>query len=100
VLYDAGAQTGALNRLFSAWPRKVGVEAKLARPFDPSTLLPDTRTVFRYSGSLTTPPCTEGVLWNVMRRTMTDTKQTFEAFSRRYQINAREVWPLNDRKIE
>jgi carbonic anhydrase len=100
VLFDVGAASASLGGLFAAWPRKVGVEAKLAKAFDPRTLLPETRTVFRYTGSLTTPPCTEGVMWNVMRRTLTDSRAHLDSFGQHYKINAREVWPLNDRKIE
>jgi carbonic anhydrase len=100
VLYDAGAESRPLDGLWAKWPRKVGAEDKLRKPFDPTALLPETRTVFRYSGSLTTPPCTEGVLWNVMRRTRSDGKPALDAFSRHYPRNAREVQPQNDRKIE
>ena len=100
VLYDAGAESRPLDALWAKWPRKVGAEDKLRKPVDPAALLPETRTVFRYSGSLTTPPCTEGVMWNVMRRTRSDGKPSLDAFSRHYPHNAREVQPQNDRKIE
>jgi carbonic anhydrase len=100
VLYDIGAESRPLARLWSKWPRKVGVEDKLAKPFDPGELLPETRTVFRYTGSLTTPPCMEGVMWNVMRRVPSDSKAALDGFARHYTANARGVQPLNGRKIE
>jgi carbonic anhydrase len=100
VLYDAGPESKPLAGLLAKWPRDVGIPEKLSRPFDPSVLLPDTRTVFRYTGSLTTPPCTEGVLWNVMRRTMTDGKEQVDVFGRHYPHNVRDAQPLNERKIE
>ncbi|HET9622598.1 MAG TPA: carbonic anhydrase family protein [Kofleriaceae bacterium] len=100
VLYDSGAESKPLGQLWSAWPHKVGVATKLGKPFDPSELLPETRTVFRYTGSLTTPPCTEGVVWSVMRRTLSDSKAHLAAFASHYPHNAREVQPLGDRKIE
>ena len=56
--------------------------------------------MFRYAGSLTTPPCTEGVLWNVMRRTLSDARSHFEVFGLHYKLNDREVQPLGDRKIQ
>jgi carbonic anhydrase len=62
--------------------------------------LPETRTVFRYTGSLTTPPCTEGVMWNVMRRAMTDSKPHLGEVARRYPHSARDLQPPGQRKIE
>lgn len=100
VLYDAGADSRPLAALWPPWPRKVGVADKLPRPFDPTALLPETRTVYRYAGSLTTPPCSEGVLWNVMRRTPSDGRRHLEAFGERFQHNAREVQARNDRPVE
>jgi carbonic anhydrase len=100
VLYDVGADSKALAGVWSKWPRKVGVEDKLRKPFDPSALLPETRTAFRYAGSLTTPPCSEGVVWNVMRRTLSESRKHLTLFSQHYSLNARDPQPLNDRKIE
>ncbi len=99
VLYDAGADSHALEPLYQKWPTKKEVEAKLKKPFDPLALLPITRTVYRYSGSLTTPPCSEGVVWNVMRRSMSETKQHIDAIASHYK-NARSVQTLGDRKVQ
>jgi carbonic anhydrase len=100
VLFDAGADAKGLDPVWAKWPKKVGVEEKLRKPIDPTALLPDSRKVFRYEGSLTTPPCAEGVIWNVMRRTLSEGKARIDAFGRHYPNNAREVQALNDRKIE
>lgn len=100
VLYDSGAASSPLGEIWARWSRKTGGEDRLKKPFDPKGLLPDTRTVFRYTGSLTFPPCAEGVIWNVMRRTLTDSKPHLDAFARRYPHNIRPVQPLNERKIE
>jgi carbonic anhydrase len=100
VLYDIGAESKPLAALWPPWPRKAGVADKLAKPFDPTSLLPETRTVYRYTGSLTTPPCSEGVLWNVMRRTPSDGRRHLEAFAEKFQRNAREVQSRNDRSVD
>jgi len=100
VLYDAGAEVKPLAGLWASWPHNRGVADKLHKPFDPSVLLPETRTLFRYTGSLTSPPCSEGVMWNVMRRTPSDSKAHLDAFALHYNHNARDVQPLGDRKIE
>lgn len=49
----------------------VGDITALTQPFSPSALLPDDRhTFFRYHGSLTTPPCTESVIWTILHKTV------------------------------
>ena len=85
--------------MWDRWPAERSQEVSLGS-FDPTDLLPEVREVMRYEGSLTTPPCSEGVLWNVMRRPLSDGKQHLEVFAQHYQHNAREVQPRNDRKIE
>ena len=65
--------------------------------FDASTLLPQGRTTFRYEGSLTTPPCTEGVQWLVMQQTVTAPAQAVAAFEQLVGDTARPLQPLNGR---
>jgi carbonic anhydrase len=99
IMYDAGAESKALEPVWSKWPKRTGVEDKLRKPFDPNRLLPETRTAYRYNGSLTTPPCSEGVTWNVLRRTMTDSKSHLDLLRLHYPNNARPVLPRGDRQI-
>jgi carbonic anhydrase len=99
VLYDLGAASQALGTVWARWPRKVGAEDKLPKPIDPVALLPETRSLYRYSGSLTTPPCTEGVVWNVLRRTMTDSKTNLDILRLHYPVNARPVLPRGARDV-
>jgi carbonic anhydrase len=100
VLYDVGAESRPLAGLWPPLSRKVGVADKLPRPFNPTALLPETRTVFRYGGSLTTPPCTEGVLWNVMRRTLSDGRRHMAQFGEHFNHNARDLQPRNERTVQ
>jgi carbonic anhydrase len=98
VRFAAGTASAAMTPVWAAAPAKGG-KAKVAR-FDPATLLPRDRSAYRYDGSLTTPPCSEGVEWIVMRRTATDSAAHIEAFEKRFGANARPVQPLFDRAIE
>ncbi|KAJ7976131.1 Alpha carbonic anhydrase [Quillaja saponaria] len=72
--------------------------------FDVKHLERKTRRYFRYHGSLTTPPCTEKVTWNVLGKVRTISKQQLELLKAPLQQacknNARPVQPLNGRKIE
>lgn len=100
VLYDTGADSKALASVWKKWPAKQNAEKKLDKAFDPTALLPESRNVYRYEGSLTTPPCSEGVVWNVMRRTMTDSKADLTLVGLHMTPNARPVQPLGERTIE
>jgi carbonic anhydrase len=100
VLYDVGDASATLDKVWKKWPSKPNQPKALSGKLDPSTLLPDNRSVFRYEGSLTTPPCTEGVVWNVMRRTRTDSQAHLDLFKTHYANNARPVATLGDRDVE
>jgi len=67
-------------------------------PYD--GLLPANRDYYRYNGSLTTPPCTEGVRWVVMKQPMTISKEQLEAFKTTLGFdNNRPVQPVNARPV-
>jgi carbonic anhydrase len=51
-------------------------------------------------GSLTTPPCTEGVRWYVLRMAESISAEQVAAFGAIYPANARPVQPLNDRPVQ
>jgi carbonic anhydrase len=62
--------------------------------------LPERREYYTYMGSLSEPPCTEGVLWIVMRQTMQASPAQMALFSRLYPLNARPVQPSYGRVIK
>jgi carbonic anhydrase len=69
-----------------------------AGEFDPDTLLPESHDFFHYRGSLTTPPCTEGVAWRVMAEPITiSAAQLDELTSHFAEENNRPVQPRNGR---
>ena len=68
VFIRAGKENAALARAFQSLPAKEG--DKVAPPgetIDAGALLPADKTFFTYAGSLTTPPCTEGITWYVLK---------------------------------
>jgi carbonic anhydrase len=67
---------------------------------DPSDALPVRREYFTYMGSLTEPPCTEGVLWMVFKQPMQASPAQMALFSRLYPLNARPVQPTAGRMIK
>jgi len=67
--------------------------------FDASKLVPPQKTFYFYPGSLTTPPCTEGVDWIVFNTPVELSQQQIVAFRAKFPPNARPIQPLNGRKI-
>ena len=67
---------------------------------DPTKLLPETPGYFTFMGSLTTPPCTEGVLWIVMKQPIQVSDDQIRIFSRLYRNNARPTQATGDRLIK
>jgi carbonic anhydrase len=66
---------------------------------NPEALIRKGGPVFRYQGSLTTPPCTEGIEWAVFKRPITMSKQQLQAFRDAYPDNARPIQPRGGRQI-
>jgi carbonic anhydrase len=63
-------------------------------------LLPNNKTHYRYSGSLTTPPCSENVLWHVMKHPIKVSNKHYDAFVKLIGENARPVQPLHGRPLK
>lgn len=68
--------------------------------FDWAKLLPSNKQTIRYSGSLTTPPCSEGVKWNVMSTAITMDQAQINTFLEAYSGNNRPIQPLNGRLVQ
>ncbi len=67
--------------------------------FDPGKLLPTNRGYFAYSGSLTTPPCTEGVEWRLLKQEITISKEQLKLIAGLIGRNARLAQPIYMRKV-
>jgi carbonic anhydrase len=62
-------------------------------------LLPAEHITYQYQGSLTTPPCSEGVQWMVMRDAVTLSQAQIDALAAAYEGNARPIQPIGDRDV-
>ena len=89
VLLERGGSSGALAPIFDELPDDLNVHHELSAPFDPEDFLPADRTHYRYEGSLTTPPCTEGVQWVVLAEPATVSDEHMAQFAERIHFNAR-----------
>lgn len=97
VLIEEGAASTALAPVFDAMPAEADSTHDLADPLDLEAILPAKRRYYRYSGSLTTPPCTQGVTWLVLRRPITLSPGQIRAFTDLTGTNSRPVQDLNGR---
>jgi carbonic anhydrase len=99
VLIAGGAENPALVPLIGAIPGKVGRDVRLRDVFDPAGLLPEDRRAYRYPGSLTTPPCTEGVSWVVMATPIQASGPQIAALARALHGNSRPPQARGDRQL-
>jgi carbonic anhydrase len=99
VLFHTANSNPLVKTLFTSIPNEKGKERVTSKMINAVDLLPSSRAYFTFSGSLTTPPCTEGVTWFVLRTPMTLSRAELALFSERYPHNARPIQALNSRRI-
>ncbi len=64
-----------------------------------SDLLPRDLRYYKYTGSITTPPCIEGMQWYILQRPIEISEDQLRAFQALFPVNARPVQPLNGRRV-
>jgi carbonic anhydrase len=99
LLIDRGPAHPVVQTVWNNLPLEQGEEAPARAALGLPMLLPNDRRYYTYMGSLTTPPCTEGVQWVVMRTPQTATPEQLDLFARIYPLNARPVQASNGRRI-
>jgi carbonic anhydrase len=100
VLFEEGDENKALKAVFSGLPAKAGDSVTLASGFNTMDVLPAYKGYYKFVGSLTTPPCSEGVRWQVLKQRVELSKAQIAAFRKLYKMNARPVQPLHGRKVD
>ena len=100
ILLEHGEENPLIQTLWNNLPLEVGQELTPDVPIDLNTLLPKDRTYWTYMGSLTTPPCSEEVIWMVFRQPQPVSPDQIAIFSRLYRNNARPIQPINNRLIK
>jgi carbonic anhydrase len=109
VLLKAGRANATIRQLWDVMPR---TESKVLPDFshseeevagveiNPAGLLPDNLAYYTYMGSVTAPPCTEGVRWYVLKAPVEISAKQIEEFARLYPHDVRPVQPLNGRVVQ
>jgi carbonic anhydrase len=100
VMFKEGDANPAIAELWKQMPKKVDDKNILPDPVNALKLLPKNQAYFRFNGSLTTPPCSEGVRWMVMKTPVTVSHEQLQAFENvLHHANNRPVQPVNARPI-
>ncbi|MEB0952423.1 carbonic anhydrase [Citrobacter sedlakii] len=100
VMFEKGAANSELEKLWATMPEKAAQDVKITTQMDLNALLPKEKSYWRFSGSLTTPPCSEGVTWIVLKHPLTLSAAQLEKFSHTmHHDNSRPAQPLNGRVV-
>lgn len=100
IVLDRGAANPIVQKVWNNLPLEKGDTVQARIGLDIEGLLPKDRRYFTYMGSQTTPPCTEGVLWMVMKQPVEVTPEQVAIFSRLYPMNARPIQQAAGRLIK
>ena len=100
VLLERGQDQALVQTIWNNLPLEKGEALPAPGQLDLNQLLPENRAYYTYMGSLTTPPCSEGVLWMVMRTPVQVSPNQIAIFSRLYPMNARPIQAGSGRLIK
>jgi carbonic anhydrase len=79
VMFEEGAANPILEKIWEKMPVKARTSVKFD-PLDYTQLQPKDKDYYRFNGSFTTPPCTEGVYWHLLKKPLTASKEQIETF--------------------
>ncbi len=100
VMFEEGVANKGLAATWSSMPQSAGDKHALSPVVAVDDILPTNREHYRFNGSLTTPPCSEGVRWLIMKDSVMASKQQIEAFEEvLHEPNNRPLQPINSRVI-
>ena len=99
VFIRPGAANATLRAFFDQMPAKEGPELKAAGSIDIAGMVPKAAGYFRYMGSLTTPPCSEGLTWTVHKEPLEASVEQIRKFAALFPRNARPLQKRNRRFV-
>lgn len=99
VLLTEGNANPVIEEVWKNIPETGKTNTVSDRLINAANLLPKSKAYYSYSGSLTTPPCSEDVKWHLLVEPMTVSEEQVETFAKIYQVDARPIQPTNGRTI-
>lgn len=98
-LQKGGTANDVLDKVFNHFPAKTEEVDSTTESIDLTGLLPTDKKYYTYIGSLTTPPCSQGVDFILFKQPMTISDAQYDKFKAKYAHNFRPVQPLNNRIV-
>jgi len=99
VLLEEGAENPALAKVWANIPTTKKTEVTTSISLSLSDLLPANKDYYTYTGSLTTPPCSQGLQWILFKESMKLSTAQIASFEAIYIDNARPIQPVNNRPV-
>ncbi|EKT55561.1 carbonic anhydrase [Providencia sneebia] len=100
IMLEEGEFNPAIEQILSNIPKEKDQEKELGKNINLTALYPEDKSYYRFSGSLTTPPCTEGVVWLVMKQPIKASQAQIRKFQKALgHANNRPIQPLHGRLI-
>jgi carbonic anhydrase len=99
VFVKAGKANPIADKIIASFPEGKSASKEIIEPVLLSSLMPSKVTFYNYAGSLTFPPCSEGVNWMVLNTPVEFSQAQISAFEARYSKNNRPIQPMNNRAI-
>ena len=100
VLLDLGAASPVVDKVWTYMPLDTGDRVRMPDALlNVADLLPIDQRYYQFMGSLSEPPCSEGVLWLVLKAPMTVSQAQLKLLTQLYPNNARPIQPLNGRPV-
>ncbi len=101
LLVKTGAQNPTVQKIWDNLPKEKDKENEVTGvSINAADLLPADQNYYNFDGSLTTPPCSEGVKWFVMKTPIEMSAAQIAAFAKLYPMNARPIQPTDGREIK
>ena len=97
---DRGSPNAVLAMLWPHLPKTAGAKETVTDMVNPGGFLPADRGYWTYTGSLSTPPCTEGVRWFVFENEIAVSLDQIRAYSFLFRVNSRPLQDAHGRRIE
>ncbi|MGA8618160.1 MAG: carbonic anhydrase family protein [Candidatus Sulfotelmatobacter sp.] len=100
VFVKPGRANSTFQKVWEHMPKAEGQQEVTGVDINPAGLLPLNAAYYMYMGSLTAPPCSEGITWFVLKTPLEISEEQIDAFAKLYPHDVRPLQPLNGRVVK